>query len=208
MREVVLRVPRISVEDVLDRLLPIVPGGVREVSDGRYVQLRMRGPDLPSLVVLERAVGHWSHRLGEHLVPDDWRERRMADYEEDVIGGRLVVRAQWAPAPRDGLIDIVLRESPAFGSGTHPTTRACLELMLGLEPAGPFADLGCGTGVLAIAAAKLGWTPVAALDLLPGSVEATLANAAANSVHVEARTADLTARPPPAAPRCPAPPAG
>src|SRR5438552_17568957 len=78
MREVVLTIPRLAVEDILDRLLPIVPGGVREHPAGRHLELRMRGPEVPELAEIERAVGRWPHRLAEHEVADDWRERRLA----------------------------------------------------------------------------------------------------------------------------------
>ena len=70
---------------------------------------------------------------------------------------------------------------------------------MGVEPVGSFADLGCGTGVLSILAAKLGWQNVVAVDLQPASVEAARANAAANGVAIEARAADLAAVPAPAA---------
>ncbi len=200
MREVTLRIPRRAAPDVLDRLLPIVPGGVREVGVGRHVELRMRGPELPSAAALRAAAGPWPHRLSERELPDDWRERRRLDYEPDVIGGRLVVRPDWAPATtRAGAIEIVLEDGPAFGAGTHPTTRACLEALLELPPSGGFADLGCGTGVLAILAAKLGFSPVMALDVDARSVAAARANAARNRVEVRARLADLSADDPPTA---------
>jgi ribosomal protein L11 methyltransferase len=199
MREVVLRVPRIAVEEVLDRLLPIVPGGVRQAPKGRHVELRMRGLVLPDGAEIERAAGRWPHLLSEREVADDWRRRRVDDYEQDTIGGLLVVRPEWAPEPRGDLLDIVLSESSAFGGGTHPTTRTCLEKLLGIEPAGAFADLGCGTGVLAILAARLGWSPVIAVDVQPGSVEATRQNAEANAAEVDSRVLDLTEQPPPRA---------
>jgi ribosomal protein L11 methyltransferase len=88
----------------------------------------------------------------------------------------------------------------AFGTGAHPTTRMCLELLLGLPPGGPFADLGCGAGVLAIAAAKLGWEPVLAVDHEPQSVAATRRNAERNGAVLEAMQLDLTAVAPPPAP--------
>ena len=68
----------------------------------------------------------------------------------------------------------------AFGTGAHHTTRLCLELLLGLEPEGGLADWGCGTGVLAIAAARLGFAPVVACDNDPNALEAARENAAAN----------------------------
>lgn len=200
MRELVLRVPANEVEDVLDRLLPLVPEGVREVPSGEDVELKMRGAKLPSVTDVVRAAGRIRHKLTESTVPDDWRERRILDYRPDVIGGRLVVRPEWAPAAAPKLLEIVLpAASPAFGAGTHPTTRTCLELLLELEPAGTFADLGTGTGVLAILAAKLGWRPVLGVDLVPESVEAASANAAANGVELEARVADLSMDPAPPA---------
>jgi ribosomal protein L11 methyltransferase len=91
------------------------------------------------------------------------------------------------------------RGQEAFGVGTHPTTRACLQALCALEPAGAFADLGCGSGVLAIAAARLGWSPVAAIDHEPHAVAATRANAARNGVAVDVRRGDLAATPAPRA---------
>jgi ribosomal protein L11 methyltransferase len=83
------------------------------------------------------------------------------------------------------VIDLAIDPGRAFGTGSHPTTRMCLELLLGLEPWGSFADLGCGSGVLAIAAARLGFAPVMALDSDRGAVEATVVNARDNGVVLE-----------------------
>jgi ribosomal protein L11 methyltransferase len=199
MREIVLTVPRAAVEEVLDRLLPVIPGGVREVPHGHHVELRIRGADLPAKAELKAAVGRWPHKLSECAVSDDWRERRLADYEAEVIAGRLVVRPDWAPVAAPGVIDIALGESAAFGVGAHPTTRVCLELLLEFEPRGSFADLGCGTGVLAIVAARLGWAPVTAVDVRAESVAAARANAARNGVAVQVQEIDLTTRPAPRA---------
>ena len=79
----------------------------------------------------------------------------------------------------------------AFGTGAHATTRLCLELMLDLPAGGGFVDLGCGSGVLAIAAAALGYSPVVGLDFDPASVIATGENALANGVEVTVRRFDL-----------------
>ncbi len=186
-------------EDVLDRLLPMLPGGVRERRSGGYVELAIRGDDLPPISELERAVGRWPHLISEREIASDWRERRQGDYREEVIGGRVVVRPAWAPRPGPGLIDIQLEEGPAFGAGGHPTTKTCLELLLELEPTGAFADLGCGSGVLAILAARLGWEPVTAIDLQPAAVDAVRANAGLNDVELTAVIADLSVQPPPPA---------
>ena len=116
-------------------------------------------------------------------VPDDWAERWKRFHRPVLIGGRLYVRPPWeTPAMRPGVSEIVIDPGQAFGTGTHPTTSLCLELMLELKKRGSFADLGCGSGVLAIAAAKLGFGPITAVDAERQAVEATRANALANGV--------------------------
>lgn len=197
MRELVLTVPRLAVEDVLDRLLPIAPGGVREVPAGRHVELKLRGERLPSPAELERAAGRWPHKLAERDISDDWRVRRRADYRPEVIARRVAIRPEWAPPASPGLTEIVLGQRAAFGAGTHPTTRTCLELLLELPVLGEFADLGCGTGVIALLAAKLGWQPVVAVDIEADSIAAARANATLNSSAIDARLGDLAHEKPP-----------
>jgi ribosomal protein L11 methyltransferase len=132
-------------------------------------------------------------------VADDWAERWKAFHEPVMVGERLWVRPPWAE-PRAAALDLVIDPGQAFGTGAHPTTRLSLELMLELEPCGSFADLGCGSGVLAIAAARLGFAPVAALDNELAALEATRANAAANGVELDrVERLDLRAEAPPGA---------
>jgi ribosomal protein L11 methyltransferase len=201
MREVIARFPVYALDDVLDRILPIVPDGVREGPAPRgQVELRMTGPHLPPLRDIAQAMRPAPFQISEREVPDDWRERRLADYQPHPIGGRVLVRPPWAPPAADGLIDIVLEEGGAFGAGTHPTTRTCLELMLDMTPEGSFSDLGCGSGVLAILAGLLGFTPLTAVDVQPASVDATRINTARAGLDVRAAVADLSSEPaPPAA---------
>jgi ribosomal protein L11 methyltransferase len=117
------------------------------------------------------------------------------------VGGRVHVRAPWHDPPPDGPLDVVIEPAQAFGTGAHATTRLCLELLLELEPGGPLVDLGCGSGVLAIAAAKLGWGPVLGVDHDPLALAATAENAERNGVDIEARRHDLLRDgPAPAAP--------
>jgi ribosomal protein L11 methyltransferase len=85
----------------------------------------------------------------------------------------------------------------AFGTGAHATTRLCLELLLDL-PGGSLLDVGCGSGVLSIAAAKLGFGPVHAVDLDPQAIESTARNAATNGVTIVTQLADATVDPMPA----------
>jgi ribosomal protein L11 methyltransferase len=116
---------------------------------------------------------------------DDWAERWREFHRPVLVGERVWVRPPWAEA-RDGALDLVIDPAQAFGTGAHPTTRLSLELLLGLEPRGSLADVGCGSGVLAIAAALLGFEPVRALDNDPAAVDATLENARANGVELAA----------------------
>ncbi len=83
-----------------------------------------------------------------------------------------------------GSTPIVVDPGRAFGTGAHPTTRLCLELLQEVEPSS-LVDVGCGSGVLSIAAAKLGFTPAYALDVDDVALEVTAENAAANGVELE-----------------------
>jgi ribosomal protein L11 methyltransferase len=198
VREVSIRVAADAVEAVLDRLLPIVPDGVRERDEGEAVTLILRGSRVPATAELERAAGTALLALSEGIVSDDWRERRRADLRPVRIAGRLTLLPEWArgdaPAADDGLT-IVLADGRAFGAGTHPTTAACLELLLTLDARGSFADLGCGTGVLAILAAKLGFEPVRAVDRQSSSVDAVRSNALRNGVAVAVRQGEIDVGP-------------
>jgi ribosomal protein L11 methyltransferase len=132
-------------------------------------------------------------------VADDWAERWKRFHEPVLVGDRIFVRPPWSE-PRDGALDLVVDPGRAFGTGSHATTRLSLELLLELEPGGSFADLGCGSGVLAIAAARLGFAPVAAVDNERAALEATRANATANGVRLDrVERVDLRRRRPPAA---------
>jgi ribosomal protein L11 methyltransferase len=124
-------------------------------------------------------------------------EDRWRSFHRPVLVGRLWVGPPWE-APPPGAVAIVVDPGRAFGTGAHPTTRLTLELLLALEP-GSLLDLGCGSGVLAIAAAGLGFAPVSAVDVDPVAVEATLANAERNGADVDAWVADALTESLPAA---------
>ena len=200
MIRLALRVRREEAEVALAELLALAPGGVEEVDLGDRVEYAIYGApgELPALPDLEAAAGDALVEVRTTEVADDWAERWKA-FHRPVDLGPLRVRPPW-DEPREGALDLVIDPGQAFGTGGHATTRLCLELLLDLEPGGPFADLGCGSGVLAIAAAKLGWEPVAALDFDPLAVDATRENAAVNGVELEAGRWDLRERPAPAAP--------
>ncbi len=98
------------------------------------------------------------------------------------VAGRLLVRPPWEP-PRAGLLDVEIDPGMAFGTAQHGTTRACLELLAGLPgPRAGLLDAGCGSGVLSIAARRLGFDPVWSVDFDPLAVDATIANARRNGV--------------------------
>ena len=129
-------------------------------------------------------------------VPADWEERWRA-FHRPVQVGPLWVGPPWEEQPPDGET-IVIDPGRAFGTGGHPTTRLCLELLLEVQR-GSLVDLGCGSGVLAIAAARLGFTPVVAIDHDPAALDATERNAKANGVTLDLRPGDALADAPPAA---------
>jgi ribosomal protein L11 methyltransferase len=115
-------------------------------------------------------------------------EGRWREFHRPVRIGPLWVGPPWLEPPADA-VAVVVDPGRAFGTGAHPTTRLCLGYLLALPPGG-LLDVGCGSGVLAIAAAKLGFDPVAAIDIDPAAVDATRANAEANGVRVHAELAD------------------
>lgn len=202
MIRLALRVDRAHAEIALAELLELAPGGVEEVDLGADgVEYAVYGPpgELPALPDLEAAVGGALVDVTTTELADDWSERWKDFHRPLVLGERLAVRPPWA-TPLGAAVELVIDPAQAFGTGAHATTRLCLELLLDVPPAGPLLDLGCGSGVLAIAAAKLGWTPVTAVDFDPLSVEATRANAAVNGVALDVDRCDLRSDPILAAP--------
>ena len=113
----------------------------------------------------------------------DWTDAWKAHYATQRIG-RVVVVPSWLDEDvRDGEVAIRMDPGMAFGTGLHPTTRGCLELLQAHGPMPPrILDVGCGSGILAIAALKLGAQHADACDTDPLAVEATRANAAANGL--------------------------
>jgi ribosomal protein L11 methyltransferase len=184
-----VRAPREAAEQVLAALLELTPEGVEQVDGEGWVEYALYGTpgELPSLPEGSASVGGTLVQVRGEEVPEDWAERWKRFHVPLLLGGRLYVRPPWEqPAVRPGVHEVVIDPGQAFGTGTHPTTRLCLELMLELDPAdGSFADLGCGSGVLAIAAAKLGFAPVSAFDADRAAVAATDSNARANAVLLE-----------------------
>jgi ribosomal protein L11 methyltransferase len=176
---------------------------VEQVDGEGWVEYALYGApgELPSLPLGDADVAGVRVSVRGEEVPEDWEERWKRFHAPVLIAGRLYVRPPWEePAVRPGVIEVVIDPGRAFGTGAHPTTRLSLELMLELDAEGSFADLGCGSGVLSIAAAKLGFDPVTALDSDRLAVEATEQNARDNGVALQrVERFDLRSAAPPSA---------
>jgi ribosomal protein L11 methyltransferase len=194
-----VRVERARAEEALVELLAFSPAGVEEIEvDAGTIEYVIYGAagELPSLPALEASVGECLVAVRTSEIADDWPERWREFHQPIDVAQRLHVRPPWHPASATpGLLDIVIEPGQAFGTGAHATSRLCLELLVGLEhdgaARGSLLDVGCGSGILAIAAAKLGFSPVIAIDNDPACVEAASANATANLVSVDIRACDL-----------------
>jgi ribosomal protein L11 methyltransferase len=209
-----IRCRRSDAEAALAELLDLAPSGVEEVSepDGRteLVEYAVYGApgELPDLGTLQAAVGKALVEVRSQRVPDDWNERWKRFYHPVLIGGQLYVRPPWErPAERGGVVEVVVDPGRAFGTGTHATTGMCLELLLTRRPerklfrrdVPSFCDLGCGSGVLAIAAAKLGFEPVVAVDNEHAAIEESKRNARLNYVELGFMRLDFRDEPAPVA---------
>ena len=181
-------------ELVLAELLELAPSGIEEVDIGSgMVEYAVYGApgELPTLPALTAAAGDALVEISTREVAGGWEERWREFHRPLVVGSRLTVRPPWE-RPGDTDFDLIIDPGRAFGTGAHATTRLCLELLLELPTGGTFIDLGCGSGVLALAAARLGYSPVRAFDNDPAAIEAALANAARNSIELgEVRRLDL-----------------
>jgi len=208
-----VRVASERAELVLAELLELAPAGVEEVQgEAGTVEYAVYGApgELPELPDVRAVVGDALVEISTTEITDDWHERWKQFHRPVLIaaprqpdGARtpppaLHVRPPWeAPSePSRGPVhEIVIDPGQAFGTGGHASTRLCLELLLALaaseQPAGALLDVGTGSGVLAIAAAGLGFGPVLGLDHEQESVDAARENAAVNGVELEIRRFDL-----------------
>jgi ribosomal protein L11 methyltransferase len=193
MVRLAVRVQAEQAELVLAELLELVPAGVEEVElpDGVIEYAVYGAPgELPFLAAVRAVAGGALVEVRSEEIPDDWHDRWREFHRPLVIEKRLTVRPPWEP-PGEEPLDLVIDPGQAFGTGAHATTRLCLEFLLDLAPEGSLLDLGCGSGVLAIAAAKLGFSPVSALDIDPVAVRTARENAAVNDVVIDVARFDL-----------------
>jgi ribosomal protein L11 methyltransferase len=190
---------------VLAELTVLAPNGVEEERGPGYVEYAIYGGEgeLPELGDLDADIAGGRVEVSATEIPDDWADRWRDFHKPLLVADRLWLRPSWEP-PREGAIDVVVDPGQAFGTGAHPTTRLCLQYLCELDGAGEangeLVDLGTGSGVLAIAAAKLGWTPIRAYDHEPAAIEAARANAAANNVDLALNRVNLREQLPELAP--------
>jgi ribosomal protein L11 methyltransferase len=168
-------------------MIELFPCGFEEREGEGELELAAYG-DSGAAERLARAVGPVVTERVEPGWEDRWKE-----FHRPVRSGRLWIGPSWEQPDDDALV-VVIDPGRAFGTGAHPTTRLCLEFLDRIEP-GSLLDLGSGSGVVAVAAAKLGFAPVVAVDLDPVAVEATRSNAGVNLVAVETLRADVLVDP-------------
>ena len=172
-------------------------GVVEEEVSSRPPRLRAFFPEATSSTALSRAVGTYLASLralgltangGEPLVAplldEPWAEAWRQAFAPQRVGRRLLIVPPWeTPTTETGLTPIIIEPGRAFGTGTHGSTRGCLELLEALldrQPAAHALDIGTGTGILAIAAVALGVQRATALDTDPDAVAAARQNAKLN----------------------------
>jgi ribosomal protein L11 methyltransferase len=166
-------------EEARATMLELFPEGFEEVE-------RENGVELAAYTTAageERLWQVFGGASGSDVEPD-WDVRWRA-FHRPIRVGPLWVGPPWEE-PDAGATPVVVDPGRAFGTGAHPTTRLCLELLLETDR-GSLLDVGCGSGVLSIAAALVGFGPVLAVDVEQASVEATRENAAANGVELDVR---------------------
>ncbi len=166
-------------------MLELFPGGFEEVDSTDGVEL-VAYTDASG----EERMWHVFGGVRGEDVAADWRDR-WREFHQPIRIGPLWIGPSWHEPP-PGVAAVVIDPARAFGTGAHPTTQLCIELLLG-QARSSVVDLGCGSGVLAITAAKLGFEPVIALDDDPNAISVTSSNAAANGVAVDARQVDVLA---------------
>jgi ribosomal protein L11 methyltransferase len=215
-----VRVSSGQAELVLAELLELAPAGVEEVSrEPGTVEYAVYGApgELPALPDVRALAGDSLVEISTSEIPDDWHERWKQFHRPVLIeaprqpaapvGQRpaipaLHVRPPWeAPSERGDadVRELVIDPGQAFGTGAHASTRLCLQLLLGLaadeRPSGALLDVGTGSGVLAIAAAALGFAPVLGLDHEQESVDAARENSSVNGTEIEVHRFDLRRQP-------------
>ena len=170
--------PAETLEQAKARLLELHPEGFEEAEGELAVYTDADG---------EARLRELFAEVSTQQIEPGWEER-WREFHRPVWIGPLWVGPPWEKLPANA-IAVVVDPGRAFGTGSHPTTRLCLDFLVSLEPVS-LVDVGCGSGVLSIAAAKLGFAPVTAIDHDDAAVEAARRNVEANEVTVDVLAGD------------------
>jgi ribosomal protein L11 methyltransferase len=175
-------VPHARAEPARARVLELAPEGFAEVAAGERVEL-VAFVDAGRASALVQTFPEATVEPLEEGWEDAWRA-----YHRPVVAGGVWIGPPWE-SPPEGRPSVVIDPGRAFGTGAHPTTRLSLELLARCDR-GSLLDVGCGSGVLALAAARLGFDPITAVDVDPVAVGTTSDNAGANGVELTTRVLD------------------
>ena len=191
-RALTLQIDRAAAEAFSDALLEAGAQSVALEPSGALSAILAPEQDFQSMIGLAAhaagiAAPPFTHQT---FADEDWVRKSQAQFTPVEVGARLWIGATWHQPPR-GRIPVTIDPGLAFGTGSHPSTRLVLAYLEKTIRGGErVLDYGCGSGVLAIAAAKLGAARVDGVDVDPQAVETTLANARANGVDLSAMLPD------------------
>jgi ribosomal protein L11 methyltransferase len=185
LRRASVRVPQARAEEARAAMLALFPEGFEELEHADGLELAAYTDERGEA----RLAAHFGAAAGEDVEPG-WEER-WRRFHRPARVGPFWIGPPWEE-PEPGLVPVKIEPGRAFGTGAHATTRLCLELLLTVAP-GSLLDVGCGSGVIAIAAAKAGYGPVVAIDDDAVAVEEARRNARANDVALDIRCLDALA---------------
>ncbi len=180
----------VTMQDAADQPLYEPPPGATPLWQLTNV-VGLFAEDTDGDALLEQLKAQWQDEFPDYrsevLEDQDWERAWMDDFKPMRFGERLWIVPSWHEPPTGDAVNIMLDPGLAFGTGTHPTTRFCLEWLDGHDIQGKTViDYGCGSGILALAAALLGAKSVIGVDNDPQALAATLDNAQRNGVSITA----------------------
>lgn len=163
-----------------------LPGETRLWGDTDLLALYDAEIDTPSILTQIRdsqlLADDFSYKI-EQIEDKDWEREWMDNFHPMKFGERLWICPSWRDIPDPNAVNVLLDPGLAFGTGTHPTTALCLQWLDSLDLSGKTViDFGCGSGILAIAAIKLGAAKVIGIDIDPQALQASRDNAERNGV--------------------------
>jgi len=163
-----------------------LPGETRLWGDTDITGLYEADADMQAIVeVLKKSpllADDFAYKI-EQLEDKDWEREWMDNFHPMKFGERLWICPSWKPVPDESAVNVMLDPGLAFGTGTHPTTALCLAWLDGQDLQDKVVlDFGCGSGILAIAALKLGAKRVIGIDIDPQAITASRDNAERNGV--------------------------